>query len=158
MRPHDGGVEHLNQVRGAAGCSEGVEEGLENARLAQAPEALPDGIPVPECLGQRPPWDVMDREVGNGLEEETVVAALVARAASAPPGTPQLRSPSPHPSSASAWSASSNRPGRNQKSGDWGTSPRIILVAIRPHGLGILVLPRGAYTRFWEPTHLGHRQ
>src|SRR4051812_45808478 len=23
---------------------------------------------------------------------------------------------------------------------------------------GILVLPRGAYTRFWEPTHLGHRQ
>jgi hypothetical protein len=53
MRPHDGGVEHLNQVRGAAGCSEGVEEGLEHARLAEAPEALPDGLPVAECLGQR---------------------------------------------------------------------------------------------------------
>src|SRR5215210_8224314 len=40
---HHRGVEHLNQVRGAAGCSEGVEEGLEHARLAQAPEALPNG-------------------------------------------------------------------------------------------------------------------
>src|SRR3954453_2295633 len=28
---HHRGVEHLNQVRGAAGCSEGVEEGFEHA-------------------------------------------------------------------------------------------------------------------------------
>src|SRR4051812_35878968 len=56
-------------------------------------------------------------------------------AASAPLGTPEPRSPNPHPSSASAWPASSNRPARNQKSGDWEISPRIIPVAIRPHGL-----------------------
>src|SRR3954469_18984672 len=28
-----------------------------------------------------------------------------------------------------------NRPARNQKSGDWGISPKIIPIAIRPHGL-----------------------
>src|SRR4051812_30054927 len=39
--PHDGGVEHLNQVGRLAHRREGVEEGLEHARLAQAPEALP---------------------------------------------------------------------------------------------------------------------
>jgi len=42
MRPHDGGVEHLNQVRGAAGCSKRVEERFEHPGLAQAPEALPN--------------------------------------------------------------------------------------------------------------------
>jgi hypothetical protein len=76
MRPHDGGVEHLNQVRGAAGCSEGVEDGFEHARLAQAPEALPDGIPVSECLGQSAPGDVVDREVVQRFEEDPVVPAL----------------------------------------------------------------------------------
>ena len=76
MRPHDGGVEHLNQMRGAAGCGEGVEEGLKHARLAQAPEAFPDGIPVPECLGQRAPGDVVDGEVVQRFKEETVGPGL----------------------------------------------------------------------------------
>ena len=76
MRPNDGGVEHLNQVRGAAGCSKRVEEGFEHARLAEAPEALPDGIPGPECLGQSAPGDVVDGEVVQRLEEDPVVAAL----------------------------------------------------------------------------------
>src|SRR3954466_10701594 len=76
MRPHDGGVEHLNQVRGAAGCSERIEKGLEHARLAEAPEALPHRIPVSECLGQSASGDVVDGEVVQRLEEETVVAPL----------------------------------------------------------------------------------
>src|SRR3712207_7400346 len=48
MRTHHRGVEHLNQERGGAGCSERVEEGFEHPRLAQAPEALPDRIPAPK--------------------------------------------------------------------------------------------------------------
>ena len=76
MRPNDGGVEHLNQERGAAGCSKRVEEGFEHAHLAEAPEALPNGIPVPECLGQSAPGDVVDGEGVQCFEEETVGAAL----------------------------------------------------------------------------------
>jgi hypothetical protein len=34
MGPHDGGVEHLNQVRGPAHFRERVKEGLEHAGLA----------------------------------------------------------------------------------------------------------------------------
>jgi hypothetical protein len=78
MGAHHRGVEHLNQVRGAAGCSEGVEEGFEHARLAQAPEALPDRVPVPKCGGQGPPGDVMDRKVVQRFEERAVIPALVA--------------------------------------------------------------------------------
>ena len=48
---HYRGVEHLNQMRCLACCCERVEEGLEHASLAQAPEALPNGIPVAERLG-----------------------------------------------------------------------------------------------------------
>jgi hypothetical protein len=80
MRPHDGGVEHLNQVRGAAGCSKRVEEGLKHAGSAEAPEALPDGIPVPELGRERPPVDVVQREVVERFEEPTVVPAFVASA------------------------------------------------------------------------------
>jgi hypothetical protein len=80
MRPNNRGVEHLNQVRGAAGCSKRVEEGFEHARLAQAPEALPDRIPVSERLGQSAPGNVVDRKVVQRFEEDPVIAAL-----SAPP-------------------------------------------------------------------------
>jgi hypothetical protein len=63
MGPNDGGVEHLDQVGRLAHRGERVEEGFEHARPAQAPEALPDGIPVPERLGQSAPGDVVDAEV-----------------------------------------------------------------------------------------------
>jgi hypothetical protein len=41
VSPHDGGVEHLNQVGRLAHRREGVEEGFEHPGLAQAPKALP---------------------------------------------------------------------------------------------------------------------
>src|SRR5215218_7310865 len=41
VRPHDGGVEHLNQVGRLAHRREGVEEGFEPPGLAPAPKALP---------------------------------------------------------------------------------------------------------------------
>src|SRR3712207_6167734 len=59
---HHGGVEHLNQVRRAAQTCERIEERLEHARPAQAPEALPDRVPVPELCRERPPGDVVERE------------------------------------------------------------------------------------------------
>jgi hypothetical protein len=63
MRPNNRGVEHLNQVRRAAHACERIEKGLKHAGSAQAPEALPDRVPVPERLGQSAPGDVVDREV-----------------------------------------------------------------------------------------------
>ena len=78
MRPHDGRVEHLNQVRGAAGCGKRVEEGFEHACLAEAPEALPHRVPVAECLRQSAPGDVVDGEVVQRFEEPAVVPTLVA--------------------------------------------------------------------------------
>src|SRR3954454_3836644 len=53
----------------------------EHASLAEPPEALPDGIPVSECLGQSAPGDMVDTEVVQRFEEPAVVPALVA-----PPG------------------------------------------------------------------------
>jgi len=41
MRPHHGEVEHLDQMRGLAQGGEGLKEGFEYARLAEAPKALP---------------------------------------------------------------------------------------------------------------------
>src|SRR5215204_5447914 len=41
VSPHDGGVEHLNQVGRLAHRREGVEDGFEHPGLAQAPKALP---------------------------------------------------------------------------------------------------------------------
>src|SRR3954465_8093105 len=76
VSPHDGGVEHLNHVGRLAHRREGVEEGLEHARLAQAPKALPNGIPVPALGRQGAPSDVVNAEVMHRFEEPTGVAAL----------------------------------------------------------------------------------
>src|SRR4051795_13063948 len=80
MRPHHGGVEHLNQVGRLAHRGEGVEEGLEHASLAQAPESLPNRVPVAELGGERPPGYVMDAEVVQRFEEPAVIPAFVAPA------------------------------------------------------------------------------
>src|SRR3954452_7178859 len=61
--------------------------------LAEPPEALPDGIPVSECLGQSAPGDVVDREVMQRLEEDPVVPALRAPPRAAGPEYLQHRHP-----------------------------------------------------------------
>jgi hypothetical protein len=63
MRPDYCAIEHLNQMRGWAHLCQCLEEGFKNAGSAQPPEALPHTIPVAELRRQRPPGDVVDREV-----------------------------------------------------------------------------------------------
>src|SRR6185295_1756019 len=72
---------------------EGVEEGLKHARLAQAPEALPNGIPVPALGRQGAPSDVVNAEVMHRFEEPTVVSALGAPPGAAGPEYLQHRRP-----------------------------------------------------------------
>src|SRR4051812_2232770 len=93
VSPHDGGVEHLNQVGRLAHRREGVEEGLEHPGLAQAPEALPHGIPVPARGRQGAPCDVVNAEIMHRFEEETVVPALGAPPRAAGPEDLQHRRP-----------------------------------------------------------------
>ena len=122
-------------LRGAAGCSERIEKGLEHARLAEAPEALPHRIPVSECLGQSAPGDVVDGEVVQRLEEETVVAALGAPPRAA--GAEQLQHRRPESSSVIRVSMA----GSSQTDPLGVTDPRTwesthhILDPIRPHSL-----------------------
>jgi hypothetical protein len=78
MRPHHGAVEHLNQMRGRAGLSQELEEGLEHARVAQAPESLPGTVPRPELGRRRPSGGVVDRVVVQRLQEPPVVTPIVA--------------------------------------------------------------------------------
>jgi hypothetical protein len=44
-------------------CGERLEKCLEDARLAQSPEPLPNAVPVAELGGKRPPCYVVDHEV-----------------------------------------------------------------------------------------------
>ena len=76
MSAHDGGVEHLNEMRRGAHRRERVEEGLEDASLAQAIEALPHAVPMTEALRQRAPANVLDGEEMKRLEEAAIVLSL----------------------------------------------------------------------------------
>ena len=76
MRAHDGGVEHLNKMRRRTHGRERVEEGLEDASLAQAIEALPHAVPMTEALRQRAPANVLDGEEMKRLEEAAVILSL----------------------------------------------------------------------------------
>jgi len=76
MRAHDGGVEHLKEMRRRTHRCERVEEGLEDAGLAQAIEALPHAVPRAEALRQRAPANVLDGEEMKRLEEAAVVVGL----------------------------------------------------------------------------------
>src|SRR3954469_8617447 len=74
MSPNGGGVEHLHEMGGLAVRGERLEQGLEDTRLAQPPKAFPDAVPVAELGRERPPRDVVDREIVQRLEELAVVA------------------------------------------------------------------------------------
>jgi hypothetical protein len=76
MSAHDGGVEHLKDMRRRTHGRERVEEGLEDAGLAQAVEALPYAVPRTEALRQSAPANVLDGEEMKRLEETAVVRGL----------------------------------------------------------------------------------
>src|ERR1700690_4074929 len=73
MSAHDGGVEHLKEMRRRTHGRERVEEGLEDAGLAQAVEALPHAVPRTKAIRQRAPANVLDGEEMKRLEETAVV-------------------------------------------------------------------------------------
>src|SRR3954469_2066319 len=85
MRTHDGGVEHLDQMRRRAHRGECIEKGLEHAGLAQPIEALPDAVPVAEPFRQRPPSHILDGEEMKRLEEPAIILALASAARKARP-------------------------------------------------------------------------
>src|SRR6476661_9327421 len=72
MSPNGGGVEHLHEMGGLAVRGERLEQGLEDTRLAQTPEPFPDAVPIAELGRERPPSDVVDREIVQRLEELAV--------------------------------------------------------------------------------------
>ena len=78
MSTHHRGIEHLDQMGGAAQRGQGFEKQLEHAGLAQAPEPFPDAVPRAELSRQRPPGDVVHGEIVQRFEELAVVASLVA--------------------------------------------------------------------------------
>src|SRR4051812_47681113 len=76
MRPDHRAIEHLNQMRRRAHLRQGLEERFENAGSAQPPEALPYTVPVAELPWQRPPGNIVDREVGSvEIHRELMTAA-----------------------------------------------------------------------------------
>ena len=78
MRAGGGAVEHLDHGGGSATSRERPEEGFKRAIARQPREPLPDGVPVTKRLGQRPPGDVMHREIMQRLQEAAVIRALLA--------------------------------------------------------------------------------
>ena len=82
MRAHDGRIEHLNEMRRRTHGCERVEEGLEDASLAQAIEALPHAVPMAEAFRQSAPANVLDGEEMQRLEEAAIVLSF-------PPATRQ---------------------------------------------------------------------
>src|ERR1700677_11806 len=73
MSAHDSGVEHLKEMRRRTHRCERIEEGLEDAGLAQAIEAFPHAVPRTEALRQSAPANVLDGEEMKRLEEAAVV-------------------------------------------------------------------------------------
>jgi len=89
MRAHDGGVEHLNEARRRTHGRKRVEEGLEDASLAQAIEALPHAVPMTVALRQSPPANVLDGEEMKRLEEAAIVLGLPSTPGQAGPEHPK---------------------------------------------------------------------
>ena len=69
-------IEHLNKMRRGTHGRERVEEGLEDASLAQAIEAFPHAVPRTEAFRQRAPAHVLDGEEMKRLEEAAVILSL----------------------------------------------------------------------------------
>src|SRR6476659_4461813 len=80
MRTGRGRVEHLHEVGGGARRGERLEHGVEYPRPTEPPEALPDGVPIPELGRQSPPSDVVNGEIMKRFQKLAVVPALVAPA------------------------------------------------------------------------------
>jgi hypothetical protein len=76
MRAHDRRVEHLDQVRGRTHRGKRVEEGFEDASLAQSVEAFPHAVPRTKAFRQGAPSNVLDREEMERLKEAPVIVGL----------------------------------------------------------------------------------
>ena len=76
MCAHDRRIEHLDEVRGRTHRSERVEEGFENAGLAQSVEAFPHAVPRAEALRQSAPPNVLDGEEMERFKEALVIFGL----------------------------------------------------------------------------------
>src|SRR4051812_45220465 len=109
MRTGRGGIEHLHEVGGGARRGERLEHGVEHPRPTEPPEALPDGVPIPELGRQSPPSDVVNGEIMKRLPETCGRPGPCRPGAAAPPGTPSGPHPNLPRSSASASPAPSDR-------------------------------------------------
>ena len=99
MRAHDRRVEHLDQVRGRTHRGKRVEEGFEDASLAQSVEAFPYAVPGTKAFRQGAPSNVLDREEMERLKEAPVVVAPSVLAGEGRRETPSAYTPNlPHPS------------------------------------------------------------
>src|SRR3954452_11753900 len=69
-------------ARGGGGARRGerLEHGVEHPRPTEPPEALPDGVSIPELGRQSPPSDVVNGEIMKRFQKLAVVPALVAPA------------------------------------------------------------------------------
>ncbi len=76
MRAHDRRVDHLDQVRGRTHRGKRVEEGFEDASLAQSVEAFPHAVPGTKAFRQGAPSNVLDREEMERFEEPPVIVGL----------------------------------------------------------------------------------
>src|SRR3954451_8622273 len=102
MSPNGGGVEHLHEMGGLAVRGEGLEQGLEDTRLAQPPKTFPDAVPVAELGRERPPRDVVDREIVAAPRGTCGRCGPCRPAASGRPETASQPPPNRPPSSPSA--------------------------------------------------------
>jgi hypothetical protein len=69
---------HLHQMRRLAHCRQRIEESFESSGPAQAPEPLPDAVPMPKLFRQSSPSDVVNHEILQGFEKLPVVPSVVA--------------------------------------------------------------------------------
>jgi hypothetical protein len=135
MSAHDGGVEHLNEMGRRTHRGERVEEGLEDASLAQAVEAFPHAVPMTEALRQSAPANVLDGEEMKRLEEAAIVLGLPAGKR----GTPQACAPNrPHPSSSTLAPVETGMIHRTPTESEAAESQKQLLSKFRPHSLGLV--------------------
>jgi hypothetical protein len=70
------GIEHLHQMCRRTERGQMIEEHLKHAGFAQPVEPLPDAVPFAEAFRQRPPGDVVDREIMQRFQKQPVVPTL----------------------------------------------------------------------------------
>jgi hypothetical protein len=111
MRAYDRRVEHLDQVRGRTHRGKRVEEGFEDASLAQSVEAFPYAVPGTKAFRQGAPSNVLDREEMERLEEPPIIFGLPSTSRKGRRETPQACAPNPHRSSSSTCAPASDSVG-----------------------------------------------